>query len=67
MHFGKAVFAAMVGSLLSLIVAVLVGLIITRRYQKRYQKMIAQMNPLQDNVAQRGYQSARDPLMDLDQ
>lgn len=67
MHFGKAVFAAMVGSLLSWIVAVLIGIIVTRRYRKRYQKMMVQMNPLQGNVAQRGYDSARDPLMDVDQ
>lgn len=67
MHFGKAVFAAMVGSLLSWIVAVLIGIIVTRRYRKRYQKMMVQMNPLQGNVAQRGYDSARDPLMDVDE
>lgn len=67
MHFGKAVFAAMVGSLLSWIVAVLIGFIVTRRYRKRYQKMMLQMNPLQENRAQRGYESARDPLMDVDQ
>lgn len=62
MHFAKAVFAAMVGSLLSLIVAVIFTLIIGRRYRKRYDKMMLKSNPFrEDQVEQsRGH---RDPLM----